>query len=243
MYSFLYLITNDFYPDNVYKIDITQQNKKQLQKKYNKYYPDNSNVRILYSIIVKDKNETINRIKNLFTSISNNFFVKNNNINQLKNKIKKLVSFTDSNKVDSIKQFIELSCSYNKNNTFLLNDLYNLYISNNRKIDFIHFLYLIKQSNIKITEKDDKYFINNYILKHYNKNLYEEFIIHFNNKNKFVSINFLVNCYKKWHKQNYSYLKISHKSELKNNLIKSIENKYGKIKYNPYSMYSFGWII
>lgn len=60
MYSFLYLIKNDFFPENVYKIDITQQNKKQLQKQYNKYYLNN--IKILYSTIINNKNE----IKKLF---------------------------------------------------------------------------------------------------------------------------------------------------------------------------------
>lgn len=250
MYAYLYLIANDFFPKDVYKIDITQQNKKQLEKKYNKYYPlfgeKKSNIKIIYSTIIEDKNEIIKKINKIFSSISTNFFIKNNNINLIKKKIDKIIVSTKKDEINKIKiiaRFIDLSCYYKKNNIFLLNDLFNLYISNNIKIDFIHFIYLIKKSNINITEIDGKYYINNYILKHYNKNLYDEYIINIKIENKFRSIHFLINNFKKWHKNNFIYLKIPHKSELKNNLIKSTENKYGKIKYNPYSLYSFGWII
>lgn len=235
MYAFLYLITNDFFPKNVYKIDITQQNKKQLQKKYNKYYP--SNIKILYSIIVNNKNE----IKKLFEK--NNFFI-NNNINQIKKKINNIILKTnndDKNMLNTIRNFISISCYEKKDEKYLLNDIYNLYISNNKKIDYIHFLYLIKKCNFFVSENDGKYYINNFVVKHSNKNLYEEFITSFGKNNKFVSINLLLKNYKNWHRKNYSYLKIPHKSELKNNLIKNIQNKYGQIKYKPIN--SFGWII
>jgi len=236
MYSFLYLIKNDFFPENVYKIDITNQNKKQLQKQYNKYYLNN--IKILYSTIINNKNE----IKKLFEK--NNFFIKNDNINQIKKKINNIISKTNNNDINIlnlVKKFINISCYEKKGEKYLLNDIYNLYISNNKKIDYIHFLYLIKKCNFFVSENDGKYYINNFVVKHHNKNLYEEFITSLNKYNNFVSINFLINNYKIWHNKNYVYLKIPHKSELKNNLIKYTQNIYGQIKYNPIN--SFGWII
>lgn len=247
MFAYIYVIKNNIYPDNVYKLDISRQNINQLTKKYNKYYINCVKIVCIYLVrdyaiankLISDKfckhfiKNTSNFIKCDFNIVKNKLIeiekILNGDVNY-QHKIKNI------NK--NISKFISFACKKKIGNNILVNEFYNLF-DKEKTLDYLEFIYIIKNNgNVNIIEINNNIFIKNMIFINKNINIFDQFVdqMLINSAGHFASVNKIVTGYKKWHLTMYPFLKISFKNKLKDNLIKSVKKMYGDINYNKYSI-------
>jgi hypothetical protein len=239
MFNYIYVIHNNIFPENVYKIDVTSQNYNQLLKQYNKYYPDN--ITVIVHHLVPNSDDIYNKLIKKY-NINNNFIKVDINIFivDLENMVKNVNFELDLNLNLNLNVYIEKMVDHN----ILLNDLFTVL---NNKISFLEFVYYLN-NKYKILYENGKYYLKDHILKHKKMNIYEQFIQNniFINNNKHLTHRTTINYFKRWFKKTYPYLKIPHKSEFKKNLIDKITNifninpsiKNDQVIWNNLSIYT-----
>lgn len=248
MFAYVYVIRNNMYPNDVYKLEISRQNIKQLYKKYNKYYMDD--IHIVNIFLVSNEAITQKFIQEKLGKyyINDKKFIKCD-LNKIIKKLKEIENLVNSDnnlkkKVkivgQSISNFMSLACKKNINENIPINEFYDLF-NKNKNMDYLEFMYIIKKyndkDNIVTVNIDNNHYIKNYSFLHKNINIYDQYIKLKIKKSKenFTSITSIIDNYKLWHAINYSYLKIQFKVELKKNIIKNMEKKFGNIIFNKYS--------
>ena len=246
MFTYIYVIKNNMYPNNVYKLEISRQNLNQLCKKYNKYYIDD--ITVVDFILVKDDfiaskmiydklGKYYIRDTKQFIKCDENEIIKK--LVDIEKIINENIDYQQQVKCinNTILDFISASCIKKTNSKILLNELYNLYNKNN-KLDYLEFIYIIKKNKkLILVEINNIYFIEDIQFVHTSINIFDQYVnkMLIDSIGKFTSINQIVLNYKKWHSFNYSFIKMCFKNKLRDNLIKSIEKKYGKLDNNKYS--------
>jgi hypothetical protein len=229
MFAYIYIIFNCIFTKDVYKIEITRQNKKQIQKMYNKFYPNN--IQILNTIIV-DNAEKANKIiltdlKKYYIPNTKNFF--NCNLDKINITLNKLIINTNyTNIYNNLINFINISCHRKNNSKIKVNEIHNLF---NKNMDYIKFIYIIK-NNLNIIYENNNYYLVDYEFNH--NNIFEQFIK--NNiifkKGLFLSSSILINNFNKWYHIKYPYLKKPFKNIVMKNIKKYMEQYYGKLSIN-----------
>lgn len=223
MISYLYILKNSMYNNNIYKIDISQQNSYQLLKQYNKFYITNTT--IVYHQLLSNSHTIYTMLLNKYNII--NGFVECD-INDF---IKELINLINNTSIDPIIINIDIYIEPSNNRTINdsvnnvnLNDIYTLYNVTN-KLPFLDFVYHLQQNTkYNIIYTNNKYYLQNYVIKHMKTNIYEQFITN----NIYVSINCTlthrkaINYFKQWIKRSYPYLTCPHKSILKKNIVTKI---------------------
>ena len=247
MFAYIYVIKNNMYPDDVYKLEVSRQNINQLNKKYNKYYMDN--IEVMSVFLVRD-----NTIANKMLSDKlGKYFIEDTHqfvkcdFDEIKNMLVEIEDTVNSdddyqqkvkNMNKNISDFMSFACKKNIGHHILINELYNLF-DKEKTLDYLEFVYIIKKNKkIVIIEVNNKYFIENVSFVHHDINIFDQYVdqMIINSSGNFVSINQITLEYRKWHFLNYPFLKIPFKNELREDLTRSIEKKYGKISYNKFSI-------
>jgi hypothetical protein len=242
---YIYVLYNKSYPPNTYKIDITQQNPNKLQKHYNKFYIEN--IQIMHTFFIKDKNKALSEI---IQQLSPNII----SINKLfvTIEIASLISVLsaisdhppDHETQNIVLNLITSICVEHEGSNLLVNNMYN-FCSFKNDINYIHFLYILKNSNYNIITIDNKYYAKDLRFKH--DNLYELFIssnIKYDaSNNNFIGLSQIMQKYNEWHKKTFPYLQLLYKIDSQKAMIAAFEHKYGKIQlnYNCASKYKNGW--
>lgn len=211
MYVYVYIISNPSYPKNVHKIELTKQNKVQLEKRYNKFYLTHINIISVH--IVRSQELMLemmqHKLKNNFVDEKNMFIdCKISKLNTIVSNIVKKINEAKQCKYDVIK-YLDRICVKKEESYIYVNELYDI-VNKCKNIEYIEFIYELKQK-IKLINIDNRLCINGYIFKHKQDNVYCKF------KEKHGSNHKL---FKRWFNKKYPYLKCPYKATIIKNIKK-----------------------